>query len=62
MSTALPAGADYSARYDPDADFVPVHAGATDFLGLAVPAASPARSVLELADHARARPGARASR
>ena len=43
--------------YDPDIDFVPVHAGVTDFLGLAVPAASPARSVAEFADHARARPG-----
>lgn len=44
--------------FDPEADLVPIHAAATDFLGLAVPAASPAHSVAEFADYARARPGA----
>lgn len=55
--TVLPLGAD-RLPYDPDADFVPIHAGTTDFLGLVVRGTSPARSVAELADHARARPGA----
>ena len=44
--------------YDPDADLVPVHPGATDFIGLTVPEALPVRSVAELAEQARARPGA----
>jgi tripartite-type tricarboxylate transporter receptor subunit TctC len=44
--------------YDPDADLVPVHPGATDFIGLTVPEALPVRSVADLVEQARARPGA----
>jgi tripartite-type tricarboxylate transporter receptor subunit TctC len=44
--------------YDPEADLVPVHAAVTEFLAVAVPAASPARSLAEFVDLARGRPGA----
>ncbi len=55
--TVLPLGAD-RLPYDPNADFVPIHAGTTDFLGVVVRGTSVARSVAELAEDARARPGA----
>jgi tripartite-type tricarboxylate transporter receptor subunit TctC len=44
--------------YNPEADLVPIHPGATDFLGLLVPEASAARSAAALIETARARPGA----
>lgn len=43
--------------YDADADLVPLHAFATDFLGLCVSPALPVRNVLELTDYVRGRPG-----
>lgn len=56
--TVAPLMAERPLPYDPDVDLVPVHPGATDFLGLTVPEALPVRSLAELAARARAQPGA----
>lgn len=58
LVTTAPITAERPLPYDTNADLVPIHAAATDFLGLVVAAGSPVRSVAELVELARARPGA----
>ena len=56
--TVAPLMAERPLPYNPDIDLVPVHPGATDFLGLTIPDALPVRSLAEFAARARAQPGA----
>ncbi len=58
IASTVPLVAQGRLPFDPDADLVPVAAVASEFLGFAVPAASPARSVQDVLEAAKAQPGA----
>ncbi len=56
IASTVPLMAQSRLPFDPDADLVPVAALASEFLGFAVPASSPAQGVQDVLDQARARP------
>lgn len=58
IASTLPFTAPARLPFDPLADLVPVAILASEFLGVAVPAASPAQTLPALLDRARAQPGA----